>query len=103
MPEVTSKTIEAPHNKHVEPPSSRVLQKRIQRRPSILRAADATINIVGGCPAACADVSAEFLKLVLRLLIERADAGVDGTTHGNLRVAAVPVKSRAARSTDLLG
>jgi hypothetical protein len=81
VPEITPKSVQPPADDHVEPAASSISNEPIQRRPAVFRAAHATVHVLDGGPGACLDVTVQFLKLVGGLLIEGADAGVDGGTH----------------------
>jgi hypothetical protein len=53
----------------------------IERRPAVLRAADALIDVLDGSPAACCHVLPQLKQLVLGRLVVRAHARVDSDLH----------------------
>jgi hypothetical protein len=54
MFQVASKAIETPADDGIESPAFRISQHRVQRRPAILRAGDAAVDVLLRRPAACA-------------------------------------------------
>ena len=86
--QVASQPIELPRHQHVELAAPRVRHEPVERRPAVGRAAHAVID---GCLlAAGRDVAAQLGELVLGLLVEIGDAGVDGSSHGNLTGSGLP-------------
>lgn len=73
MPQIAPKSIQPPANQYIEPSPLRVSDQGVQRRPTILRAADAAVHVLGDCPASRLSVLPQFLELVFRFLVERAD------------------------------
>ena len=57
----------------------------VERGPTVLRAADALVDVLDGAPAARRDVAPQLEQLVLGGLVVRADARVDGDLHALLR------------------
>ena len=92
MLQVAAQPIELPgHDQHVELAAPGVLHELVERRPAVLRAADAVVDVLHGrVPAAGRDVAAELGELVLGLLVEGGHARVDGSSHGNLTGSGLP-------------
>jgi len=89
--QVPPEAVEAPADDDIESASLDVTDQVVERRPTILGAADAAVDVLGGGPAPRLDKAPEFLELILRFLVERADVGVDGSAHGNLRAVGFPL------------
>src|SRR5205823_6288024 len=79
--EVPSQSIQSPAHQYVEPPAFGVGEHLIERGASILRPAHSAIHVLHDRPAACPGISTQFGELVLRLLIECRDTGVDRGLH----------------------
>jgi len=72
--QIPSETIEAPAHDDIELSSLRCCNQLVERRSTVLRTADTTSDKLHRSPASRLDVASEFLKLVLRLLVERLDS-----------------------------
>jgi hypothetical protein len=83
VPQVAPEAIQSPAQDGVDVAALRVRLQGIQRRPALLCAADAVIDVLGDyLPPAGGGVAAELEELVFGLLIKGADTGVDGDSHG---------------------
>jgi hypothetical protein len=97
VPEIPTHAIEAPTYDDIDLAPPRILQQRIKCRPAILRSADAAIRVFDGAPAARLGEPPQFDRLVLGVLIERADSCVDRSLHRisglrRVRNAALPLR-----------
>ena len=88
--QIPTQAVEPPAHQHVELPAFGIGEELVERRPAVLRAADAAVHILDRCPTAGLAVAAEFLELVLRFLIEGGDAGVDGARKASSCASAQP-------------
>ena len=79
--EVATKAIQSAAHHHIELSTLRIRDHLIQRRPTILRAADTAVDKLDGGPSSRFNVAAEFLELILWFLIEGGNAGVDCSSH----------------------
>ena len=100
VPEVPSEAIQSPDDQHIEAATSGVDEQAIERRPTVLRPADAAVDVLHGRPTPRGDVAPDLRKLVLRLLVERADASVDGGSAWEPPGSWGSRKMAGARSTD---
>src|SRR5262249_40851456 len=80
-PQIAAKPIEPPAHYGLYLTSSGVAEELVERRPAILRAANAVVNVLDCGPAARIDVPPQLEQLILGGLILRADTRVDGTSH----------------------
>jgi hypothetical protein len=81
MTNIAAEPFQSPAHQHIEPTTPSVSDQLIQSRSAILGSADASVDILLSRPAPSLDISPEFLKLVLGLLIERTDARVYSRSH----------------------
>jgi hypothetical protein len=80
--QVPPEPIKAPDENDVEAAALRVADHVVQRRPAFTCAADTVVAILASDgPAAGRRVPAQLRGLVLRVLVRRRHAGVDGNTH----------------------
>ena len=80
VPQVASEPVQTPAHQHVESSALGILQEGIESRTLVLRAADATVNVFGGRPAACLAVAPKLLELILAGLVAGRYSRVDGRT-----------------------
>jgi hypothetical protein len=77
--QVAPKAIEPPAHQYVKLPAARVFDEAVEGRPGGLGPAHAVVDVLHGrVPATGGHVAAELGELVLGLLVERGDTGVDG-------------------------
>jgi hypothetical protein len=89
--EIATKAIQTPADQHVESSAFGICEELVEGRTSILRTAYSTVYIFPPFgPSPSLDITSEFLKLVLGLLVERRDSGIDGGPHRRASVSAVP-------------
>ena len=81
MAEIPTEAIQSPAHDDVELSAFGIRDHLVERRPTILRAAEATIHKLDRRPSSRLNIAAEFLELVLRFLIEGGNAGVDRSFH----------------------
>ena len=79
--ERSSESVEAPTNHRVDSTPTRIREQAIKSWPSVFRAGDAFIDVLGGGPTPRCNVSPKLGQLILGLLVERADARVNGGSH----------------------
>jgi hypothetical protein len=75
--QVATEPIESPAHDDIEFPPLRVSNQRVESGAAIFRTAHSTINVLDGRPATSRAEAMKFLKLVLWLLIDRRNAGID--------------------------
>jgi hypothetical protein len=90
MLQVASEPIEAPADDDIEPATSSISDQLIEGGASILCPAHPAIHVLDGRPASGLHVPPDFSELVLRFLLQRADAGVDGGLHAATLLSALP-------------
>ena len=81
VPEIPAKAIQSPTDHDVKPSPSSIGHELIEGVASILRSAHTAIYVLNPGPSSSLDVPAEFIKLVLWLLIDRRDSGIDRRSH----------------------
>src|SRR5688572_27237485 len=81
MPKIAPEPVQPPAHYDVEFPAFGIFEEGIEPRAPVLGAADAPVHELRPGPAPGLDVAPEFLELILRLLVEGADAGVDCGLH----------------------
>src|SRR5437016_206362 len=81
MAEVPPEPIETPANEDIEPLAFGVSQQLIEGGTAILRPAHTLVGVLDSRPPSRPDVSPELQQLVLRLLINGRDTGVNGGPH----------------------
>src|SRR5206468_1262882 len=74
-------SIKTPAEEHIEAPAAGVPQEFVERRPAILGAAYATVDVFDSRPASRLHIPAKLDRLVLGVLISRARARVDRGLH----------------------
>jgi hypothetical protein len=89
MLKVATQAVEPPADHDVDLTAPGRSEELVQRRTTILRPRDAIDIQRWFPPTAALDVPAQLLQLVLRILIERAYAGVQRWPQGILLLAAV--------------
>jgi hypothetical protein len=82
MPKISAQTIQAPNDHDIVLASFQVPEHGIKGRAFVFGPAEPTIYKLRCRPAPRLDVAAEFVKLIFRFLLERADPRVDGCSHG---------------------
>ena len=75
MSEVPSKTVKSPGHQDVESTFSRVGNESVKRRPPVLRAGDAAVDIIDGRPVPSTRVAVQFEQLVFAGLVPSAGRG----------------------------
>jgi hypothetical protein len=68
-----SKAIQLPRDHCVEPLATNGCEHSVKLRTLVLRAADAVLDELRCLPSTCGDVSAQFVDLITRILIEATD------------------------------
>jgi hypothetical protein len=81
VPEVAAQPVEAPANDHVNLAALGMGEQFVQGRSRVLRTRDSVVDVRDRCPAPTLDVPAEFLQLVLGMLLLGTDASIEGGTH----------------------
>ena len=79
--EAAPQAVQAPHDDGIHRPALGVAQQAIKGGAAIRGPADAVVDVLDAGPASCLDEPPQLLQLVLRLLVERADPGVDRGPH----------------------
>jgi hypothetical protein len=88
--EIAAQSIKSPHDNNIQPPPPCIGQQLVEGRSMVFRPADATVDVLHGCPTARGDVPTNLRELVLGLLIECADPGIDSGAHGDSPVSVGP-------------
>ena len=73
-----SEPIQPPADQHIEATALGVTDQIVEGGATILRPAHAAIDVLNRRPATRVDIPSKLLELVLRFLVQRAHAGVDG-------------------------
>ena len=80
--QVAPEPVEAPADQDVDSAAPGIADQAVERRAPILRTGHPVVDVLdGGRPAPRVDVAPQLGQLVLGLLVEGRDAGVDGGTH----------------------
>jgi hypothetical protein len=90
VPEIPAKAIQSPADHHVKPSTPRIGHELIEGGTSILRPAHPSIDVLDCGPGPSLDVPPKFLQLVLGLLVERRDPGVDRRPHAAASADTLP-------------
>jgi hypothetical protein len=88
--QVATEPIKSPAHDDIEPPPLGISNQRIESGAAILRSTHPTIDILDGRPASGRAEGARFRKLILWLLIDRRNAGVDRGPHDCTSASVVP-------------
>ena len=82
MSEVAPQAVEPPADQHVDPSPSGIADQAVKRRPTVFGPADSVVDVLHRrIPAPRPHVPPQLGELVLGLLVERRDAGVDRRPH----------------------
>ena len=82
MFEIPPQAVEPPADQHVDPSPSGIADQAVEGGAAILGPRDAVVDVLDGrIPAPRPDVPAEFNELILGLLVERRDAGLQRGPH----------------------
>ena len=97
MGEAPAEPIQLPAHDEIHLAAFGVGHELVERGSTILRTADARINVFGGLPATSLAVTPKLQELVFACLIAGRDAGVDGRTSRCSHVVSVlpPIRGKA--------
>ena len=70
MLEVPAQSIESPTHEDIEAPAARIADHLVERRPTVLRAAHPTVDVVRRHPTTSGDVAVKLRQLILGFLVE---------------------------------